>query len=160
MEKNCLKIMENFENISLFYELYESKKRNYGTAEEFTSTELRMLGIVIENKNITPTEIAKKIFKTKGSVSQMIKKLIEKELIGKSKNSKDKRIAEYKITEKGFLIHNFHQNYELQLAHLLMKKMNVFTPSDIEIIERFLNIYEKFQFEVFNFSTKNMIENK
>lgn len=150
MLNRCHSLMNIFEDISSFFGLYQNKKRSYNLDDEFTSTELKMLEIIIENRSITPTEISKKIYKTKSAVSQMIKKLIIKDLIYILKSEKDQRVVEFGVSQRGILVHNAHKTYEQELAGVLKKKLENFEANEIETIEKFLNIYREFQFEVSN----------
>lgn len=150
MLNRCHSLMNIFEDISSFFGLYQNKKRSYNLDDEFTSTELKMLEIIIENRSITPTEISKKIYKTKSAVSQMIKKLIMKDLIYILKSEKDQRVVEFGVSQRGILVHNAHKAYEHELASVLKKKLENFEANEIETIEKFLNIYREFQFEVSN----------
>ena len=54
---------------------------DYGTGLEYTSVEVHMLEYVIDHPGKTVTELSLDFDKTKAAISQMMKKLEEKELI-------------------------------------------------------------------------------
>ncbi|MGL4569090.1 MAG: MarR family winged helix-turn-helix transcriptional regulator [Fusobacteriaceae bacterium] len=142
-----LKIMRKVDDLAAFLGLYFLKKRTYNTGEEFTQIEVHMLEMIIDNPNISSTEIAKRLFKTKSSVSQIIKKLVEKKLIEVDKKPDDLRAVNFNITEKGYYVYYAHKNYDNKMSEILKSKMSNFTPKELEKIIEFLELFGKFQLE-------------
>lgn len=148
MNKNKhLEIMKKIDDIGSFLGLYFIKQRDYNTGEKFTQTEVHMLEMIVENPNISSTEIAKKLYKTKSSISQIIKKLIEKGLLLKNKNADDLRSMDFLITEKGYFVHYSHKNYDNKMCEILKNKTEHFSEEDIDKILDFLNIFSSYQIE-------------
>ena len=54
------------------------KPHDYGTGETYTSTEMHLVKCISDHPGITVTELAYDYAKTKGAISQILKKLIEK----------------------------------------------------------------------------------
>ena len=85
---------------------------DYGTGEQFTSTEVHILSYIAENLGITVTEIAYKWNRTKGAISQVIKKLEHKKLIYRKKmDGNDKTVCLF-VTDKGKKLDAAHQKYD------------------------------------------------
>lgn len=142
-----LEIMKKIDDIGSFLGLYFIKQRDYNTGEKFTQTEVHILEMIIEHPNISSTEIAKKLYKTKSSISQITKKLIEKGLLLKNKNANDLRSMDFLITEKGYFVHYSHKNYDNKMCEILKSKTEHFSEEDIDKILDFLNIFSSYQIE-------------
>lgn len=95
--------------------MYSGTKRphDYGTGEDYTSTELHLVKCVADHPGITVTEIAYMYAKTKGAVSQILKKLVEKNLIQQKPSAEagDKRIFLY-LTPRGEQLNACHLAYD------------------------------------------------
>lgn len=89
------------------------KPHDYGTGEIYTSTETHLVKCIADHPGITVTEIAYNYAKTKGAVSQILKKLIQKNLIIQkpSAESGDKRIFLY-LTPLGEELNGKHIAYD------------------------------------------------
>lgn len=142
-----LEIMKKIDDIASFLGLYFIKQRDYNTGEKFTQTEVHILEMIVEHPNISSTEIAKKLYKTKSSISQITKKLIEKGLLLKNKNANDLRSMDFLITEKGYFVHYSHKNYDNKMCEILKSKTEHFSEEDIDKILDFLNIFSSYQIE-------------
>lgn len=67
---------------------------------------------IADHPGISATEIARDYGKTKGAVSQIIKKLEEKELICRKKDFLNDNKWQLYITEKGKCLDEAHQHYD------------------------------------------------
>lgn len=93
------------------YNQVELKKRDYGTGVMLTRAEVHTIVVVVENPGISITELAKKRGITKGAASQMIYKLVDKEMVEKriSPNS-DAQISIF-VTTNGKVAYKGHEAY-------------------------------------------------
>ena len=78
--KRINKEYSNAEAVDIIHQvanLYISTKvpRDYGTGEEYTSVEVHTLKHIADNPGITVTELARHNGKTKGAISQILKRL-------------------------------------------------------------------------------------
>ncbi len=89
------------------------KPHDYGTGDSFTSTETHLVKCVGDHPGITVTQIAYDYAKTKGAISQILKKLIGKDLIRQvpSEEPGDKRIFLY-LTPRGEQLNANHISYD------------------------------------------------
>ena len=79
-ENHTRKNYSNVEAVDILHQvanLYISTKipQDYGTGEEYTSVEVHTLKHIADNPGITVTELARDYAKTKGAISQILKKL-------------------------------------------------------------------------------------
>jgi len=89
------------------------KPHDYGTGETYTSTEMHLVKCISDQPGITVTELAYDYAKTKGAISQILKKLVEKGIIlqKRSADAGDKRILLY-LTERGEALNRAHLDYD------------------------------------------------
>lgn len=106
---------------------------DYGTGEKFNPVEVHILSYIADNPGISASEIARDWNRTKGAVSQIVKKLSSRGMIRRcKKEGNDKTVCLY-MTEEG---------QKLDLAHRAYDTRNY---------ERFLKLMEKqFSKEVIN----------
>lgn len=117
---------------TLLFNGFMMRKRSYGDEENLTLVELMLLLTIYENEGITATEISKKWKKTKGAVSQMLKKLEEKELIIKKRDVHDAKIYGLFLTTKGkHIIEEFDQQDTVESPIILDKMREEFTEEQI-----------------------------
>lgn len=85
---------------------------DYGTGLEYTSVEVHMLEYVIDHPGKTVTELSLDFDKTKAAISQMMKKLEEKELIERHEAPDSRKKQLYFATEKGQRLNAAHLYYD------------------------------------------------
>ena len=85
---------------------------DYGTGEKFTSGEVHLLSYVVDNPGISVTRLAHDNGKTKGAISQMIKRLESKDLIRRESSPLSDRSVLLYPTEAGLELHAAHKAYD------------------------------------------------
>lgn len=86
--------------------------RDYGVGEKFHSVEVHILSYIAEKPGITVTELAYDWDRTKGAISQIIKKLEKKGLIYREKEPGNKKKTGLYATENGEQLNAAHQEYD------------------------------------------------
>lgn len=111
------------------------KPHDYGTGEDYTHTEVHLLKCIADHPGITVTEIAYNYAKTKGAISQILKKLIEKDLILQKPSTEmgDKRIFLY-LTPRGEQLNACHIAYdEAHSGETMNLVRQLHSPEEIDI---------------------------
>lgn len=85
---------------------------DYGTGEVYTSLEVHTLKEISDNTGITVTELAKNAGKTKGAVSQLLKKIEYKGLIYREIDIDNENRYFIHLTEKGEILNKAHKEYD------------------------------------------------
>ena len=117
---------------TLMFNGFMMRKRSYGGGEKLTLVELMLLLTISESKGIFATEIAKKWRKTKGAISQILKKLETKGLIDKQRDSHDAKMYGLFLTERGRqIIEEFDQQDTVESPVILEKMREEFTEEQI-----------------------------
>jgi DNA-binding MarR family transcriptional regulator len=85
---------------------------DYGTGEKYTSTEVHTLSYIVQNPGISVTDLAHDTGKTKGAISQMVKKLEAKGLLRREIAPHSDKISMIYATEAGLELHRAHKQYD------------------------------------------------
>ena len=117
---------------TLMFNGFMMRKRSYGGGEKLTLVELMLLLTISESEGIFATEIAKKWRKTKGAISQILKKLETKGLIDKQRDSHDAKMYGLFLTERGRqIIEEFDQQDTVESPVMREKMREEFTEEQI-----------------------------
>lgn len=103
------KFLEQIERVIHQYNQRENKKKSYGTDDLLTQTEIHIVAVIGEQPGIGVKALAKKKGVTAGAASQMIKKMVKKELIYKQISAESEAKIELFLTEKGRICFTEHQ---------------------------------------------------
>jgi len=94
--------------------LYMSTKslRDYGTGAKYSPVEVHTLQDIAELSGPTATDLAMRYGKSKGAISQIIKKLESKKLIQKVPSGKKDNRYLLELTEKGHILDQAHRSFD------------------------------------------------
>ena len=152
-----LKSYSDVEAVDLLHQVssfYTSTKvpHDYGTGERHTSTEVYLLKYIADHPNITLTELAYDWGKTKGAISQLLKKLLAKGLIERSGSLGPDNRQPVRITEKGRELNRIHIAYDtMHFAESMDRVRERFDEHDINtaftVLEYWLGVRREVQRE-------------
>lgn len=125
-------LMESIFELSRAYYDYQSKPRKYGTDDELFMVEVHLLNLIGEDSKINVTRISRKTNRTKGAVSQIIDKLVNKGLVHKSKNPFNNREVKLELSEKGKKIFHYHQYLDREKNEGILSELSEFTSNDFK----------------------------
>lgn len=146
---------DNVEAVDILHQVsnfYVSTKIpiDYGTGDLYTSVEVHMLKYIADHPGITVTELAIDYGKTKGAISQMLKKIEDKGLVYRKQDpTNDNRMLLY-VTEKGELLDYVHRKYDMAAFGKSMNQVRkIYSEEEIDlafnILETWLNIRRDIQ---------------
>ncbi len=101
--------------------------------------EVHILEIIGKNPGITSSAITSKMNVTKGAVSQITAKLVNKNLIKKTPSSHDAKTLELNLTDKGKEVFDFHKIKENTLRNKILTETGNLKPEEIN---RFISIID------------------
>ena len=127
------------------YSSFMSVSNSYGTDNQLNMIESHLLLYVEDHPGISITELAKIWMRTKGAISQQIKKLEKWEYVEKRKKDNNAKAIHLFVTQKGKEMNIAHRFYDIaditQTLQLLLKTCNF---EEIlafyKVIEAYLNI--------------------
>lgn len=105
---------------------------DYGTGVEYTSVEVHLLEYIVDHPGKTVTELSLDFDKTKAAISQMLKKIEEKGLIGHCEAPDSRKKQLYFATEQGRILNRVHLDYDERVFGETLELMKA-TCSDAEI---------------------------
>jgi len=101
----------------------EEAKEQYNF-KELTLTQMHYLEMIsaLENPNLTELAAAMKL--TKPTITVLVDKLIEKELVYKVQSDADRRSTHLHLSERGKLINHMHEYAHRRIAEQIEKKID------------------------------------
>ena len=105
-------LVENFYEIEEIINALEREPKTYNTDELLFFTEAHTLKKIAENEGISQNELARMMYRTKGTTSVIINKLVSKGLVTKKAGKGDMRRNELFLTEKGKSVNDYHKEYD------------------------------------------------
>lgn len=117
MSQGPYKDYSNIDAVDILHQvsaLYMSTKtqHDYGTGDVYTVVEVHTLKYIADNHGITVTQLARDNGKTKGAVSQILKKLENKGLVFRVADPENDKRNHLFLTEKGKQLDEAHRNYD------------------------------------------------
>lgn len=93
-------------------ERYSAIARDYGEGFVLTESEAHTLGYVCEMGEATVTDLADYSFRTKGTISKMLRKLEDKGLVEKFQREGNRKCIYVQPTERGKRANDIHRAYD------------------------------------------------
>lgn len=134
-------LMETLYETSRLISTYESIPRKYGTDDELYMVEVHTLNLIGDKEKTNTSELAEITNRTKSAVSQMVDKLIKKELAIKYRNPQNFRELIIELTPKGKIVYDYHKNLDKEEYGKYLTKLGHFTNEDFQKFIMFLKIY-------------------
>lgn len=129
-EETFSEMMEALYEFSRFMSSYESVPRKYGTEDELYMVEAHTINLIGSKTHTTITELTELTRKTKGSVSQMVDKLVKKDMVIKNKNPKDNREIFIELSDKGKVVFQYHKQLDKDEYKKILNKLGQFSTED------------------------------
>lgn len=119
-----VKLEEIMAKLSAYMGRMEEEAREQFNFNELTITQMHYLEMISElaNPNLTELSIAMKL--TKPTVTVLVDRLIEKELIYKVQSDEDRRSTHLHLSQRGKLINQMHDYAHRRMAEEIEKKIN------------------------------------
>lgn len=126
---------------------YYNLPKNYGEEASLTSVEINTLKSIADNPGITVTELAAADDKTKGAVSQIVKKLEQRGYVFRKRCPIDGKRALLHVNEEGRRLSLLHKKHTLNdikntMDHLLEKCEVAEVDAFFKVIEIYISILE------------------
>ncbi|WP_409369476.1 MarR family transcriptional regulator [Lysinibacillus sp. 38-6] len=151
-EKVFYELMETLYETSRLISSYENIPRKYGTDDELYMIEVHTLNLIGDQIKTNTSEIAELTNRTKSAVSQMVDKLIKKDLAFKYRNPNNYRELTIELTPKGKLVYEYHKKLDQEEYGNHLQNLEQFTTEDFQKYITILN--------VINRRTRNVLNGK
>ncbi|UBM59394.1 winged helix DNA-binding protein [Marinilongibacter aquaticus] len=121
--------------------LHKSLRRHVADDTALSLTEMEAIGLIFKKGAIAPSELAAKTKVAGPSMSQILKKLENLDLILRKNTREDRRKVLVSLTEKGeMLIQRFREDKDTTLKNLIETRLN---QHEIDLLEKALPALEK-----------------
>lgn len=109
----------------------------------YTPSEIHCLDYIGKNAGSNVTRLADAFYMTRGAISKMTKKLMEKELVQSYQKPENKKEIYFRLTEQGKEVFNIHQNLHREFQTRDKAVFDQFTDEQLEIMLDFVRVYSE-----------------
>ena len=101
--------------------------------------EMHTIDVVGEKKDATPTDVARTLLVTLGTVTTSLNNLERKGYIERVRSTKDRRVVHLYLTKKGRLVYRLHQRFHRAMVRQITEGMN---ETEYKVMKKgLLNLY-------------------
>ena len=101
--------------------------------------EMHTIDVVGEKKDATPTDVARTLMVTLGTVTTSLNNLERKGYIERVRSTKDRRVVHLYLTKKGRLVDRLHQRFHRAMVRQITEGMN---ETEYKVMKKgLLNLY-------------------
>lgn len=104
VEENSLKVSSHFSDVTI--------------------KEMHTIDIIGKNPLVTPTDIAKELMLTLGTVTTSLNKLEKKGYIERERSTSDRRVVYVHLTKKGRLLYRLHREFHKKMVLKILANMS------------------------------------
>jgi len=128
------KLEEIIAKLSAYMGRMEEEAKEQYNFKELTLTQMHYLEMISELENPNLTELATAMKLTKPTITVLVDKLIEKELVYKVQSDADRRSTHLHLTERGKLINQMHEYAHRRIAEQIEKKIDANEMAQLTIL--------------------------
>ncbi|MCE5284671.1 MAG: MarR family transcriptional regulator [Pelosinus sp.] len=128
--------------IRAFNTMYENAKQphDYGTGQLLYQSELHTLSAICNHELVNASELAQIMGITKGAITQVVNKLIQKGLIEKFNMPGNKKEVYFHVTESGIRVNEAHCQYHKMMHEPVNKYLCELDKEKLEAIGQYFDI--------------------
>ena len=115
---------------------------DFGLDERLFPSEIHTVEAIGKEPGINVTELAREMGVTKGAVSQMIRKLVTKNLVTRLKGMRNEKEVLLELTPRGRQAFQGHEKFHAESYNVFLDKIKAISTEDIETFERILSKIE------------------
>lgn len=120
---------------------YLNKDKMEDSLKGYTSSEVHCIEYIEKNVDSNVTKLAESFFMTRGAISKLTKKLIEKGLIESYQKPDNKKEIYFRLTEQGEVVYNIHEELHKEFQ---VRDKAVFEQVTEEQLQMMLSFVEKY----------------
>ncbi|MED2041097.1 MarR family transcriptional regulator [Bacillus wiedmannii] len=109
----------------------------------FKSSEVHCIEYIENNADSNVTQLAEAFYVTRGAISRMTKKLIQKGLVESYQKSENKKEIYFRLTEQGKEIYKIHEELHKEFQERDKAVFEQVTESEFDSIIRFVEKYSR-----------------
>lgn len=136
--KEYFESMELLEKAIHLYNRIENKKRDFGLGYEMSMKEIHTIQYIGDYPGINLKTLATNQGVTKGAASQMITRLIKKNLVTKERGTNSEAEIVLTLTKEGQRAYKGHEEYHKKGKHYMQDLAEKYTEKDWQIFRSIL----------------------
>lgn len=136
------KFFELYQRTVHKYNRFEEQKRYYNTDIQITAAEIHTIDAIGSVEAINLINLSKKLGITRGSASQMIYKLVDKNLVSKTASPNSDREILITLTEKGKQAYEGHRRMHKESGRKIKSTLMDIDP---EVLNAAMTYLERFE---------------
>jgi DNA-binding MarR family transcriptional regulator len=142
MNPELQSIIDLFNRILHLYSIIDKKPKDFGTGDRLYVSEIHAIYLIGVHPEINMTRLSELAGVTKGAVSQMVKRLVNKRYIARYK-VKNKKEVNLRLSDKGFIIYQQYLAFANERFDFARKLYENASEADIKLVKNlFTIIYE------------------
>ena len=107
---------------------------------DVTIKEMHTIDVIGEKKDATPTDVARTLMVTLGTVTTSLNNLERKGYIERVRSTKDRRVVLLYLTKKGRLVYRLHQRFHRAMVRQITEGMD---EEEYKVMKKgLLNLYQ------------------
>ena len=131
---DILDFKETFLRIINKFKLLEKIPIDHGTGHLLYASEINTLEIIGKSPNINLTQLAGKRGVTKGAVSQIVTKLVKKQLVTKNQAPDNDKVVHLKLTNAGWVAFENHEKFHEKYDSAMIEKLNGMSVEQLNLV--------------------------
>lgn len=115
-------------------------KQSFGSCNP---SEVHCIEYIGKNEDSNVTKLAEDFYMTKGAISKITKKMLNKGLIESYQKADNKKEIFFRLTESGQEIFNIHENLHIEFSERDKCVYEAFSENELDVIINFAKQYEE-----------------
>jgi DNA-binding MarR family transcriptional regulator len=132
-------MIESFLRILHIYAAIQKKPKDFGTGDLLFVSEIHTIAAIGRNPEINITHLAELTGVTKGAISQIVKRLLNKRYIARY-NSKNSKEVNLRLSDKGYVIFLEHEAFEKEMFVFAEQMYDHATPAERNLVKRLFEL--------------------
>ncbi|WP_339315717.1 MarR family transcriptional regulator [Paenibacillus sp. FSL R10-2734] len=120
-----------------------NKSKMEDSLKGYTSSEVHCIEYIEKNVDSNVTKLAESFYMTRGAISKLTKKLIEKGLIESYQKSDNKKEIYFRLTEQGKVIYKIHEDLHKEFQERDKDMFEQITEEEMNSILSFVERYSR-----------------
>ena len=125
---------ETFLRIINKFKALEKIPIDHGTGDVLYASEINTLEIIGKYSGINITQLARKRGVTKGAVSQIVAKLVKKQLVTKNQTPDNDKVLSLELTNTGEVAFENHEKFHAKYDSPMIEKLNAMSVEQLILI--------------------------
>jgi DNA-binding MarR family transcriptional regulator len=145
---DILKLSESWIRILNKMDEVEKCPKDFGSGDLLHASEIHTLMAIGIHKDINGTNLAGLLGISRSAISQMISRLVRKDLVEKYRDPDNDKEIRLRLTPRGFIAYLGHEQFHAKIYAHLQQKLGPVTKEQFQFLTQFLNAVEETADEV------------